>query len=52
MSEIINNREQETITQSERQNVLKEIIKDLHNGKSVEEVKARFEEAAGNISVA
>ncbi|WP_160726144.1 DUF438 domain-containing protein [Bacillus sp. USDA818B3_A] len=52
MSEIINNREQETITSSERQTVLKEIIKDLHNGKSVEEVKARFEEAAGNISVA
>ena len=52
MSEIINNREQESISQSERQTVLKEIIKDLHNGKSVEEVKARFEEAAGNISVA
>ncbi|MDR4947352.1 DUF438 domain-containing protein [Neobacillus cucumis] len=52
MSEMINNREQETITQSERQTVLKEIIKDLHNGKSVEEVKARFEEAAGNITVA
>ena len=52
MSEIINNREQESISQSERQTFLKEIIKDLHNGKSVEEVKARFEEAAGNISVA
>ncbi|TWD96406.1 hypothetical protein FB550_11155 [Neobacillus bataviensis] len=52
MSEIINNREKETITQSERHAVLKEIIKDLHNGKSDEEVKARFEEAAGNISVA
>ncbi|WP_205414258.1 DUF438 domain-containing protein, partial [Serratia marcescens] len=36
----------------ERQAILKEIIKDLHNGKSVEEVKAQFEEAVGNITVA
>lgn len=35
MSEIINNREY-------RQKVLKELIKELHNGKSVEEVKERF----------
>jgi len=52
MSEIINNREQRTISNTERQTILKEIIKDLHNGKSVEEVKARFEEAAGSITVA
>jgi len=52
MSEIINNREHETISQSNRQALLKEIIKDLHNGKSVNEVKAKFEEAAGNITVA
>ncbi|MGG2016415.1 DUF438 domain-containing protein [Bacillus sp. S10(2024)] len=52
MSEIINNREQESINQFERQAILKEIIKNLHNGKSVEEVKAQFEEAVGNITVA
>lgn len=52
MSEIINNREQENMEKFERQAVLKEIIKDLHNGKSVEEVKAQFEEAVGNITVA
>ncbi|ENQ3077380.1 DUF438 domain-containing protein [Bacillus multifaciens] len=52
MSEIINNREQESINKFERQAILKEIIKDLHNGKSVEKVKAQFEEAVGNITVA
>ncbi|MFD0769795.1 DUF438 domain-containing protein [Bacillus sp. CGMCC 1.60114] len=52
MSEIINNREQESINKFERQAILKEIIKSLHNGKSVEEVKAQFEEAVGNITVA
>lgn len=51
MSEIINNREQESMNQFERQAILKEIIKNLHNGKSVEEVKAQFEEAVGNITV-
>ncbi|CAG9613667.1 hypothetical protein BACCIP111899_02886 [Bacillus rhizoplanae] len=35
----------------ERQEILKEIIKNLHNGKSVAEVKAQFEEAVGNITV-
>ncbi len=43
MSEFINNREY-------RQKVLKEIIKELHNGKPVEEVKARFEELIKGIS--
>ncbi|PEA54991.1 PAS domain S-box protein [Bacillus pseudomycoides] len=52
MSEIINNREQKSINKFERQTILKEIIKNLHNGKSVEEVKAQFEEAVGNITVA
>ncbi|MDM5189142.1 DUF438 domain-containing protein [Bacillus sp. DX4.1] len=52
MSEIINNREQESMNKFERQAILKEIIKNLHNGKSVEEVKAQFEEAVGNITVA
>lgn len=38
--------------QTRRQNMLKEIIKELHAGKSVEEVKARFEEAVGDVTVA
>ncbi|WP_174732720.1 DUF438 domain-containing protein [Mesobacillus harenae] len=52
MSEIINNREQHILDKTERQSILKKIIKDLHNGKSVGEVKAEFEQAAGNITVA
>lgn len=44
MSEMINNREQ-------RQKVLKELIKELHAGKTVEEVKPRFEKLIQGISV-
>ena len=43
MSELINNREY-------RQSVLKEIIGDLHRGKSVDEVNARFEETFQGVS--
>ncbi|HHT48077.1 MAG TPA: DUF438 domain-containing protein [Firmicutes bacterium] len=43
MSELINNREY-------RQSVLKEIISDLHKGKSVDEVKARFEATFEGVS--
>lgn len=43
MSEYINNREY-------RQKVLKELIRELHNGKSVEDVKPRFEELIRGIS--
>lgn len=43
MSEYINNREM-------RQNAIKEIIKKLHEGKSVEEVKKLFEEAFHGVS--
>lgn len=43
MSEIINNREY-------RQKVLKELIMELHDGKSVEDVKARFEKLIEGIS--
>ena len=45
MSEYINNREY-------RQRVLKEIILELHGGKSVEEVKARFEAMSAGVSAA
>lgn len=43
MSKIINNREY-------RKEVIKEIIRELHNGKSVEEVKRKFEEAFEGVS--
>jgi DUF438 domain-containing protein len=43
MSELINNREH-------RQKVLKEIIKELHNGKAVDDVKARFAELIEGVS--
>ncbi len=45
MSELINNREY-------RQEVLKEIISELHRGKSVDEVKAKFEEVFQSVSAA
>lgn len=52
MSEIINNRELVQEQKSRRQEILKQIIKELHSGKSVDHVKAQFEEAVGNITVA
>ncbi|WP_338471441.1 DUF438 domain-containing protein [Niallia sp. XMNu-256] len=52
MSELINNRESFTETKNERQQMLKEIIKELHAGKDVDEVKAKFEEAVGDVTVA
>ncbi|MDD3840638.1 MAG: DUF438 domain-containing protein [Clostridia bacterium] len=45
MSEIINNREY-------RQKVLKELIMELHEGKSMEQVKARFEKLIEGVSAA
>lgn len=44
MTEIINNREY-------RQKILKEILKELHQGKSVEEVKPKFEANFKGVSV-
>lgn len=43
MSNLINNREY-------RQKILKELIMELHNGKSVEEVKGRFEKLIEGVS--
>ncbi|OQB24666.1 MAG: Hemerythrin HHE cation binding domain protein [Firmicutes bacterium ADurb.Bin182] len=45
MSEMINNREY-------RRKVLKDLITDLHNGKSVDEVKQRFEDTFSGVSAA
>jgi len=44
MSEMINNREY-------RQKVLKEIIRDLHKGKTVDDVKERFDKLIEGVSV-
>lgn len=52
MSELINNREFDAPEKGRRQQLLKEIIKELHQGKSVDEVKARFEAAVGDVTVA
>ena len=52
MSELINNREKFMETKSERQEMLKEIMKELHAGKNVDEVKAKFEKAVGDVTVA
>lgn len=52
MSELINNRENRNSThRTVRINLLKDIIKELHHGKSVEEVKSKFNQAVGEISV-
>jgi len=45
VSEVINNREY-------RQKVLKELIMELHNGKPIEDVKARFEKLIEGVSAA
>jgi uncharacterized protein len=51
MSEIINNREQQTNKNTERQEILNQIFIDLHNGKNVEEIKAHFNKAIGKVTV-
>lgn len=52
MSELINNREVVMNNKSERLEMLKEIMKELHAGKDIAEVKEKFEEAVGDITVA
>lgn len=52
MSELINNREHGiSADRSARIHMLKNIIKELHHGKSVDEVKEKFNHAVGEISV-
>ena len=51
MSEIINNREQLTNNPSKHQVILKQIFKDLHDGKNVAEVKAHFDAFIGKITI-
>jgi uncharacterized protein len=51
MSEIINNREQETTLNTDRLTMLKKIFKDLHDGKNIDEVKAHFDAFIGKITI-
>jgi uncharacterized protein len=51
MSELINNREQLTENPNKRQAILKQIFKDLHEGKNVSEVKAHFDAFIGKITI-
>lgn len=51
MSELINNRTQRALEHTERQQLLKEIIKELHNGQDEAHVKERFKQAIGNITI-
>lgn len=51
MSEIINNREQHSINNPERLEKLRNIFKDLHNGRNIHEVKAHFDAFIGKITI-
>jgi uncharacterized protein len=51
MSEIINNREQETMNNTNRMAKLKEIFKDLHSGRNLDEVKAHFDAFIGKVTI-
>jgi DUF438 domain-containing protein len=51
MSEIINNREQVITNNTERKEILRQIFKDLHNGKNIDEVKAHFNALIGKITI-
>lgn len=51
MSEIINNREQQTIQNTERLEMLKMIFTDLHNGRNLAEVKGHFDAYIGKITI-
>jgi DUF438 domain-containing protein len=51
MSEIINNREQHSINNPERLEKLRNIFKDLRNGRNIHEVKAHFKAYIGKITI-
>jgi uncharacterized protein len=51
MSEMINNRELKAIDSTERKVILKQIFKDLHDGKNPQEVKAHFDALIGKITI-
>ncbi|WP_077619335.1 DUF438 domain-containing protein [Bacillus sinesaloumensis] len=51
MSELINNREQHKISDMEREAIIKQSFFDLHNGKSVDEVKSHLKDKVGYITI-
>ncbi|MDR4889518.1 DUF438 domain-containing protein [Fredinandcohnia sp. QZ13] len=51
MSELINNREQHKMSDQEREALIKQSFKDLHNGKSVEEIKSKLKDKVGYITI-
>lgn len=51
MSEIINNREQLTKSNTERLSKLKQLFVDLHQGRNLDEVKAHFDALIGKITI-
>lgn len=50
MSELINNRELNSENNEKRQGILKDIIMQLHSGKSAKEVKEQFEKLISGVS--
>lgn len=51
MSEMINNRELKAMDPAKRKATLKQLFKDLHDGKNVNEVKAHFDAFIGKIAI-
>jgi uncharacterized protein len=51
VSELINNREQNKVSDQERKALIKQSFKDLHNGKSVEEIKSQLKDKVGYITI-
>ncbi|RSD26874.1 DUF438 domain-containing protein [Mesobacillus subterraneus] len=51
MSEMINNRELKAIDSAKRKVILKQLFKDLHEGKNPYEVKAHFDALIGNVTI-
>lgn len=51
MSEIINNREVPTIDRLKRQAILKQIFKDLRDGRNIVEVKGHFDAFIGQVTL-
>lgn len=51
MSEFINNREQHSTNHTDRLTILRQLFKDLYNGKNIKEVKAHFDAFIGKVTV-
>lgn len=51
MSELINNREYQTIQNPDRMKALKQIFVDLQNGRNIEEIKAHFNAFIGTVTI-